>query len=398
MTCRQWALVFCCLALSSCGGGGFDGVKDSVTGLFNKKEVDVSTLPTELNEEFEDSIEVERLWSVSVGKGTGEFYLRLDPVAEYGLVFGADRFGRLVALDQETGKRVWQVHDKKIVYTSGPGVGDGLVMIGTQDARVIAREAESGKVRWVARVSSEVLAAPAASGGVAVVRTADGKLIGLDSSSGAEIWLYDRSVPILTLRGTSKPAIHDERVIAGFDNGRVVALELRTGRSLWEKRLAVPSGRSDLERIVDVDAQPVIRGSAAYIAGFNGGVAALRIDDGSILWNREISSFNDLAVDARKVYVTDEVGAVWALDRFDGTSVWKQDDLLRRKLTGPALYEGHAVVGDFEGYVHWLDLDGGKLVFRDQIDNERLISTPTALDTAVVTYTSSGRLAAMRLR
>lgn len=381
------------LLLAGCGEQ-LTSIKDTTSGWF--KDDDTAVQPTALAEEFAPKIEVTELWSGRFGKGSEDLYLKLLPAPYNELVFTADRDGRVIAIDAKSGVVVWEERDKKRLISGGPGVGEGRVFVGTSDAQVVARDAQSGEELWVADVSSEVLAAPRAADGVVVVRTGDGKVFGLAADTGAERWVFDRTIPVLTLRGTAAPVIHDGLVIAGFDNGRLVALDLANGRQVWETRLAEPSGRSDLERMVDIDGEPVIRDETAYIGSFQGRVAAVSITDGRIEWTRDISSYADLAVDDEHVYVTDEKGSVWALDRSDGRSVWRQKGLRYRQLTGPAHFRDYVVVGDFEGYLHWLDDVTGELVFRQRIDKARIIAPPIIIGDALLGYSSSGELAAYR--
>jgi outer membrane protein assembly factor BamB len=351
--------------------------------------------PNEL-EEFEARLKVEKLWSDRIGKGSDEQYLKLTPVVFGERLFVADRYGHLVASTLATGKEEWDIHDKNVQYTGGPGGGDGLVLMGTGDGRVIAREADTGKVRWVAKVSSEVLAAPTAANGVTVVRTGDGRLYGLNSATGAEMWVYERSVPTLTLRGVAPPVIEEDVAMAGFDNGRFAAVNLKSGKMVWESPLATPTGRSDLERMVDVDAAPVIVGTMAYVSSFQGSVAALSIADGKILWTREVSSYEELSVGDDRVYVTDDKGSIWALDAKTGSSVWKQEALANRFVTAPIFFQGHVVVADFEGYVHWLDAATGDFEYRDRVTKERIIAPAIGADGILLVYSSTGQLVALR--
>lgn len=372
------------------GTGGCTSVKELVM-----RESSNAVAPTELTE-FDPRLKVETLWSKRIGKGADEQYLKLTPIVIENLLFVADRHGHLTATALDTGKVVWEIEDESVQYTGGPGGGDGLVLIGTGDGRVIAREAASGKVRWVAKVSSEVLAAPRAANGVTVVRTGDGKLFGLNSQTGAESWIYDRSVPTLTLRGIGAPVIAGDIVLAGFDNGRIAALDLHTGKLVWDTALAVPSGRSDLERMVDVDAEPVVVDDIVYVAGFQGGVAAITLLDGQIQWTRDVSSYDEIAVGGDRVYLTDEESNVWALNRETGASLWKQDKLANRFVTGPLFVDGHLVVGDFAGYLHWLDAANGEFEFRSQLEEMRIIAPAINAGGLVLSYNAEGYLAAMR--
>ncbi len=351
--------------------------------------------PNEL-EEFEARLKVEKLWSDRIGKGSDEQYLKLTPAVLGERLYVADRYGHLVASTLSTGKEEWDIHDKNVQYTGGPGGGDGLVLMGTGDGRVIAREADSGKVRWVAKVSSEVLAAPTAGNGVTVVRTGDGHLYGLNSTTGAEMWVYERTVPTLTLRGVAPPVIDEDVAMAGFDNGRFAAVSLKNGKMVWESPLAVPTGRSDLERMVDVDSAPVLVGTMAYVSSFQGAVAALSISDGKILWTREVSSYEELSVGDDRVYVTDDKGTIWALDAKTGSSVWKQEALANRFVTAPIFFDGHVVVADFEGYVHWLDAKTGDFEYRERVTKERIIAPALNAGGILLVYSTTGQLVAMR--
>lgn len=376
-------------------------VKDTVTGWFGddeqkaeaKKEA-ARLAPAELDKKFESKIALKELWDGRYGKGADSLYLKLLPATLDEAIFTADHDGRVMAIDASSGKVLWEERDKKRRISGGPGVGEGKVYVGTSKAQVLARDAKTGKKLWVADVSSEVLAAPVAAEGVVAVRTGDGKLYALDADSGREKWVFDRTVPTLTLRGTAPAVIHGGMVIAGFDNGRLTALDLATGKELWETRLAEPSGRSDLERLVDIDAEPVIRDETAYIDSFQGRVAAVSLGDGSLEWTRDISSYNEVAVDDENVYVADERGYVWALSRADGSSVWQQRKFKNRQLTGPLRYRDYVVVGDFEGYLHWLDAATGDIVARERIDKSRIIAKPIDIGGAVAGYSSSGRMAA----
>lgn len=393
------------LALAALMAGGcaeqISAVKDTATSWFGSEEekarekAEAKRLaPAELDKDFTAKIDVKRLWNGRFGKGSQDLYLKLLPAAYENRVYTADRDGRVLAIDASSGDVVWEERDKKRRISGGPGVGEGKVYVGTSEAQVLARDAATGKKVWVTDVSSEVLAAPRAASGIVAVRTGDGKLYALDAETGTERWVFDRTIPTLTLRGTAPAVIHGEIVLAGFDNGRLSALDANTGAELWETRLAEPSGRSELERLVDVDAEPVIMDETAYIDSFQGRVAAVSLADGSLEWTRDISSYVDVAVDDDHVYVSDERGYVWALSRSDGAAVWQQKAFRNRQLTGPLRYRDYLVVGDFEGWLHWLDAATGEVVARERVGKERIIATPIDIGGAVAAYCSDGKMAA----
>ncbi|HEY5701651.1 MAG TPA: outer membrane protein assembly factor BamB [Gammaproteobacteria bacterium] len=357
---------------------------------------DNSEPPAELVE-FNAELKVEEAWSRSIGSGVTKYYLKLRPIIEDGRVFAADRKGRVSAYDTVNGNQVWE-SDTDVPVSGGPGSGDGLIIVGSSDGDVVALNAADGEEKWRAKVSSEVLAAPSAADGIVVVRTIDGKLFGLDATSGNRVWVYDRTVPVLTLRGTSTPVLSDGAAIAGFDSGRMVAVSLKNGQTLWETVIAVPRGRSELERLVDIDADPVIEDRTVYVVTYQGRVAALELFSGNVIWRRDMSSYAGLGINGDHIYVTDADSFVWALDRKSSASIWRQDQLKLRGLTSPLGVGRFVVVGDFEGYVHVLSSEDGRMLARTRVDGDGIIATPIAHDGMVFVYGKGGTLTALRVK
>lgn len=354
---------------------------------------DNSVPPSELVEIVETA-DVKKVWSENIGDGTDELFIKLTPVVLDNQVFIADTHGEVAALQADTGKKVWD-NDTDLPITGGPGADEYLVLVGTSEGDVVSFEAETGKELWRAKVSSEILSPPRESDGVVITRTIDGKIFALEAETGKRLWTYDRTVPALTLRGTSTPVIADDFVIAGFDGGRLAALRLKTGKLVWETKVAIARGRSQLERMVDIDTQPLIADDTIYVTTFQANVSALSLDSGQILWQRDISSHSELSVDYEHLYVTDDESNIWALDRFSGGSVWKQSALAHRKITGAAIFGDKLIVGDFEGYLHWLDKETGDLAARVEVESDTpIITKPLVSNDTLFTYSSGGRLAA----
>ena len=349
--------------------------------------------PAEL-EEIEPLIKVRTLWSRDLGAGADKQYLTLKPVVVGGRAYGAGRKGEIVAYDAATGESLWKT-SLNVPISGGPGMGAGLVLVGTSDGEVIAVRAEDGELAWRAPVSSEVLASPVASDKMVIVRTGDGKLFGLNREDGARVWVYDRTVPVLTLRGTSAPVLASDSVIAGFDSGRMVSVELGTGQPLWETRVAAPKGRSELERMVDIDADPVVAGDLVYVVTFQGHITALDLRTGASVWRRDMSSHTGIGIDAQNLYVSDELSHVWAVDRFNSASLWRQKKLQGRRLTSPVVFGEYVVVGDFEGYVHWLRREDGQFAARVKV-GEGIIAGPVASADAVYIFDRGGTLTALQ--
>ncbi|VAW72865.1 Outer membrane beta-barrel assembly protein BamB [hydrothermal vent metagenome] len=339
---------------------------------------DDNTEPPVKLEAFERRVELKKIWSRNTGSGTDKQFIKLVPTLVDGRVYVADRKGMVSVVELETGKLVWK---KKtgIPISAGTGVGEGMVLVGSSEGELVALDAENGEIRWNVEVSSEVLSVPQVFEDVVIVQTVDGNLTGLNAENGDSIWIHDRSVPVLTLRGTSTPLVQDGVILAGFANGKMTALETSSGREIWEAAVAVPHGRTELQRIVDLDANPVVHQGILYVTSYQGRLMAISLQNGRVLWNRDMSAYAGIAVDNSQVYVSDTDSEVWALDRRSGGSLWKQGALRRRSLTGPVAIDGYVGVGDFEGYLHLLSRLDGSVAGRVRVDSDGIAATPVTV-------------------
>jgi outer membrane protein assembly factor BamB len=347
---------------------------------------------------FPAKLPVKELWGDKVGGGKKQVKLRLGlgPAYDDGLVFAASDKGELAAVNLETGHQVWVKKFKKMQLSAGPGAGLGMVIVGSTKGWVIALEAASGKERWRVRINSELLSAPAISDKVVVMRSVDGRLHGFDAGSGKELWSVEQQVPRLSLRGTAVPVIAKEIAVSGFDNGKVMAVSLMTGDTVWDTALATPHGRTELDRLVDVDSAVSIIGDNVFATGFQGRTAMIALDSGQIWWAHDMSSYRGLAADGENLYVTESEGSVVALRQRDGSEIWRNDKLKRRGLSTPAVTDTAIAVADYQGYLHWLDKQTGELVARERIAKFRVSNPPIAIKDTVVVLTDSGKLAAYR--
>ena len=360
---------------------------------FGKDEEAVK--PTALTD-VKDEINIKKLWSHGVGSGTDKFYYRLAPALSGDKVIAADSKGKVIAFHKTTGKEIWK-QDIEMPISGGVGVGGGMVFVGTSDARVAALNEATGALQWTVSISSEVLASPVESDGVLVVRSLDGRIYGLDAKSGKTKWLHDSSVPILTMRGIGNPVIERGGVIVGKDNGKLTTVLLATGQVAWESEIAISRGRSELERMVDIDSTPMIGGDVVYVASLNGRVAGVSLADGKLLWAKDMSSHEGLTADFTQVYVTDDKSQVWALANRSGTSIWKQEKLMHRGVTAPARFGGYIVVGDVEGYLHWMSPEDGHFVARNRLDSDPILVPPLAGEDTLYVMDSDGELAAYQV-
>jgi outer membrane protein assembly factor BamB len=347
--------------------------------------------------DFPVKLPVKELWSDKVGGGKKQVLLRLGlgPAVDNGMVFAASHKGELVAVALESGKRAW-INELKLPLSAGPGAGAGMVVVGTSKGGVLAFDGATGKELWRTRVNSELLSAPAIGEKVVVLRAVDGRLLGLDASNGKQLWSVEQQVPRLSLRGTATPIIAKDVAISGFDNGKVMAVSLSTGDTVWDATLGSPHGRTELDRLVDVDSAVRVVGEDVFATGFQGRTAMLALDSGQIWWAHDMSSYRGLAVDGDNLFVSQSDGVVVGLRGRDGSEVWRNDQLKRRGLSTPVITSTAVAVADFQGYLHWLDRDTGKLVARVRVSKERISNSPVAVGDTVVVLTDGGALAAYR--
>jgi outer membrane protein assembly factor BamB len=349
--------------------------------------------PAELVD-LKPSLDVDKLWSASVGDDAAKLRLSLGLALDGGTLYAAARDGKVEAFDPASGKTKWST-DLKADLSAGPAVGGGRVAVGTSDGQVIALDT-AGKQLWKATVNGEVLAAPLVTADRVIVRTVDGRLRSLDATNGKEQWSAEEPVPRLSLRGTAPPVLAGESVLAGFDSGKVMAFALGSGDVLWQSQVSTPRGRSELERLADVDSAVHAEGGDGYAVGYQGRVVMFALETGQVWWGRDLSSYRGLALDTDQLYVATSDGSVVALRRRDGTVLWQQDGLKRRGLSAPAVVGNAVVVGDFEGYLHWLDRDTGKFVAREHPGDERISAMPVVADNRVYVIDEGSRLVAYR--
>lgn len=318
---------------------------------------------------FKPALRVQEVWAQQVGNGVGKQYVKLAPLVERDRVYAADGEGHIDAFNVKDGELVWS-SDIHALINAGPGDGSNLLLFGG-NAEVIAVRKSDGRIVWRTPLSSEVLSMPVRRGNVVVAHTVDGVLYGLDAGDGHQLWHYSQDVPLLTLRGVGEPQIDGGIVVAGFADGHVTALSVTDGSLIWDQVLAVPRGRTDLERMVDVDGNLVVSEGVVYAVGYQGRLSAFALSNGHLMWTRNLSSYTGIAATANELYVTDADGNVWALSRSDGGTLWKQSALHGRELSAPAVQGDAIVVADYQGYLHWLSREDGRLIARVRVKSQQ---------------------------
>ncbi len=345
--------------------------------------------------DFETTLRVKKIWSTQIGDGMGKQGLSMGPYYSSGTLFAADYKGRLVSVDAESGRKNWELKTKQR-FSGGPGIDDTHIYMGTIDGRVVAFDRNNGDELWNAQVSSEVLVPPVADNNIVVVRCIDGRVFGLDADNGARVWIYDHSVPLLTLRGNSNVLVRGGVVFIGYDDGNVVTLHLDDGTLLWSQSVVPPEGRTELQRLADIGQQMVLVAGDLIVSSYKEHVVSLAANSGRLLWFKGISSATGVQVDRTNLAISESNGDLWLLDRRNGSTLWKQDQLTNRGLTRPAFYGKFVVAGDREGYLHWIDTESGNFVARERAGKKGFAAAPLVVGTTLYVLTHKGDLIAYR--
>lgn len=343
--------------------------------------------------DFEPTLAVRKAWSTDVGKGLDKAGRQIRPAYSNGYIYTADYKGRLLAVDAGSGKTRWELKTD-LPFSGGPGISGDLLLMGTENGEVFAFDADTGTQRWSANVTSEVLAAPGMMDGVVVVRCIDGRVFGLDTDTGQRVWVYDHSVPLLTLRGNAPVLLRAGVAFVGYDGGQVVALRVADGTLMWEQTLVTTEGRTELERLSDIDGQMVFIASDLLVSSYKNRLASLAADSGRLLWFKDVPSSTGVTVDRTNLALSDRDGNVWLLDRRNGAESWKIANLLRRGLTRPVFYGRFLVVGDEDGYLHWIDMDTGSFVARERAGRKGFAGPPLVVGNRLYVMTKKGKLIA----
>jgi len=336
---------------------------------------------------------VKVLWSASIGAAEGFFF---SPIMVGDGVYAASRAGNVTRLDTASGQSKWRVSLGKRI-SSGVGGDSTLVVLASEDGEVFALDAQSGVVKWRARVSSEVLAQPKVGEGLVLVRSADSKIFAFGVEDGKRRWVYQRPAAALIVRSPVGLTIHLGSAYAGFSGGKLAAISLANGASRWEATVSLPKGATELERVTDIVGDPSAQGREVCAAAYQGRVACYDAQNGNQLWSREMSTLTGVAFDARYAFVSDDKGAVHALDRNNGRSVWKQDRLAHRQLSLPLPLGTEIAVGDLQGYVHFVARESGTFLARFATDGSALRAAPIRLPEGLLVQTQSGGLYALSL-
>jgi outer membrane protein assembly factor BamB len=347
--------------------------------------------------DFKPSLKIEKVWSESVGDGSDGEYLSLTPAVLEDRIYAVDLNGEVTALDRLTGDEKWNV-SLDLPVSGGLGVDAQHLYLATMHGEVIALDRANGKVQWRQQVTSEVITAPISNGKIVVAQSIDGKLFAFDVKTGKQVWRFDSIVPVLSLRGTTSPVVSDTYTVSGFANGEIVAIDNQTGVPYWSRPVGVPKGRTELERLVDIDGRSAVQDGRLYTVSYQGKLSVIDLLSGQEVWSTPQSSYTGVALGYTHVYVTSEDGKVVAYKETSPDKVWTSDLLKFRRLSTPVTFQETVVVADFEGYLHFLSQIDGSMMAREKIDSDGEMGYMVAVDDMLYVYSHSGELYAFRIK
>ncbi|WP_340607869.1 outer membrane protein assembly factor BamB [Xenorhabdus bharatensis] len=342
------------------------------------------------------------VWDKSVGSGVGHYYSHLSPAWQGSAVYVADRNGIIKSFDIDSGKELWSTDlSEKAGFLSsrlpallsgGLTVSGDRLYVGTEKAKVIALDATTGKVEWETQVAGEALSRPVLSDNLILIHTGNGMLQALNENDGSIAWSINMDTPPLSVRGESAPAVAYGAAVVGGDNGRVSAVLLSQGQLIWQQRISQVTGATEIDRLNDVDMTPVISDNVIYAIAYNGNLVAMDMRSGQIIWKRDLGSVNDMVVTDNNIFVVDQDDRILSLRKSDGVTIWSQNDLLHRNLTAPEMYNGYLVVGDGEGYLHWLNMEDGQFMAQHKVDSSGLLSRPVIASDKLMVQARNGKV------
>ncbi|MGJ0578892.1 outer membrane protein assembly factor BamB [Xenorhabdus bovienii] len=342
------------------------------------------------------------IWDKSVGSGVGQYYSHLSPVWQGSTVYVADRTGVVKAFEVDTGKELWvtDLSEKAgflssrlpALLSGGLTVSGERLYVGTEQAKVIALDTTNGKVEWESNVAGEALSRPVVSDGLVLIHTGNGLLQALNETNGSAVWSVNMDTPSLSIRGESAPAVAYGAAIVGGDNGRISAVLMSQGQLIWQQRIAQMTGSTEIGRLNDIDMTPVISNNIIYAIAYNGNLVAMDMRSGQLIWKRYIGSVNEMVVTNDHIFIVDQNDRILSLRKSDGVTLWTQSDLLHRNLTAPEMYNGYLVVGDAEGYLHWLNMADGKFMAQHKVDGSGLLSRPVVAGDKLMVQAKDGKV------
>ena len=345
---------------------------------------------------FTEERSITTLWSKNIGASFGDKYHQLTPAIVGGNVFVTDTEGQVSSYNVETGKLQWEI-ERDVAISSGVGVGEGVAVVATYAGDIIALSADKGEILWQVSVGGEVISPAQLNRKIVVVQLVSGDIVALDRLSGEQVWIYTSNQPNLTLRGTSSPLVAMDVTLVGLDNGKYVALDNNDGHLLWQQRINIAKGKSDIDRLTDIDGKAILYKKVIYIPSYRGNLTAINPFNAQVLWRKPYSSYRGLAAANNTLFLSSAQDVVHAVDTQTAAEIWRQDLLLNRLLSSPVTFQGMVVVGDKQGYLHFLSQDDGRFVARHKLSGA-ILGDMLVKNNTLFVLSNNGRLTAMRVK
>jgi len=347
--------------------------------------------------EFKEQAKLQQVWSKGIGNGQGDLWNNLQIATDGNLIFAVSNNGKVYALDKASGKVKWYTKLKQKNISGGVGYGFGLVLVGTTNGDVVAIDAQNGNIRWQAKVMSEILSAPSVNSQIVVVQSQDDNLTAFNINDGSKLWQVDNQNAVLSLRGTSAPITTNLLVLAGLSSGKLIAVNAENGSIVWEQRIAIASGRTELERMIDIDGNLQLSGNSLYAVSFQGKASAFDLTSGNLLWSVDASSYVGLEEKLGTVIIIHADGTIESFDENSQSVVWQTKALSMRELSAPSIMEDYVLVGDYEGYLHVLSLEDGSMVARAKVGGSGVRAKILVVDDLIYVFTNNGKLVVYNL-
>ena len=348
--------------------------------------------------DINNGLRFDQIWTIKTGAGISAGSYNRQPLLVGDEIFTVDIDGLIKNIDAESGKLKW---DFETGIESITGLfGNNKIIVASSrngELNIYDRTDNNLNLRWSARLKGEIRSAPVTNADSLFIRTVDGRLSSISKADGSIQWTVSHLVPALSLTGNSAPILHNELVIAGFDDGKLAAFDQTNGQVVWEITVSQPTGRSEIERLVDVDGQFILGDGVIYVSSYQGRIAAIQAIDGEELWSRKFSSFTAMSIDADAIYISSDSSHLWSIDRRTGSALWKQDILHARKISAPLLFKDKIIVGDFDGHVHWFNQSDGALIGRLRPSYKRHYSRPFQWDNKIFAMDSDGILSSFEV-
>jgi outer membrane protein assembly factor BamB len=348
--------------------------------------------------DIKHGLKFDQIWTMKTGAGISAGSYNRQPLLVDGEIFTVDIEGLVKNFDAKSGKLKWDF-ETGIESITGLIGNDKIIVASSRNGElnIYDRTNHDLNLRWSARLKGEIRSAPVINSDSLFIRTVDGRLSSISKVDGSIQWTVSHLVPALSLTGNSAPILHNELVIAGFDDGKLAAFDQANGQVVWEVAVSQPTGRSEIERLVDVDGQFILGNGVIYVSSYQGRLAAIQAIDGEELWSRKFSSFNAMTIDENAIYLSSDTSHLWSIDRRTGSALWKQDVLHARKISAPLLFEDKIIVGDLDGYIHWFNQSDGALIGRLRPSYKRHYSTPFLWDNKILAMDSNGILSSFEV-